>query len=165
MLWSRGSFGRSHCYYFTRLAPEPNYLVSKGTYQKYRRCNTRISLYKIEPHFEDAIQASYPILCRNAEALEKVQNLALHFVKGLWHVPYEAELKQLHLFSLAHRRILGDLITMFKITHGLLVFPMASTPISSTSRDVVHTVANTLSAFGLPHFGTNYRLSYSTHRR
>ncbi len=66
----------------------------------------------------------HPILYR---ALEKVQTLALKFVKGLRHVPYEAALKQLRLFSLTHRRIRGDLITMFKITHGLLEFPMAST--------------------------------------
>ncbi len=73
-----------------------------------------------------AIQATHPILCRDAEALEKVQKLALGFVKGLRHVPYEAALKQLRLFSITHRRI-RDLISMFKITHGLLEFPMAST--------------------------------------
>ncbi len=66
-----------------------------------------------------------PILCRDAEALEKVQKLALKFVKGLRHVPYEAALKQLRLFSITHRRIHGDLIGMFRITHGLLEFPMA----------------------------------------
>ncbi len=61
------------------------------------------------------------------EALEKVQKLALKFVKGLRHVPYEAALKQLRQFSLLHRRILGDLIAMFKITYGLLENPMVST--------------------------------------
>ncbi len=40
-----------------------------------------------------------------AEALEKVQKLALKFVRGLRHVPYEAVLKQLRLFSLTHRQI------------------------------------------------------------
>ncbi len=81
----------------------------------------------IRPHLECAIQATHPILCRDAEALEKVQKLALKFVKGLRHVPYEAALKQFRLFSLSHRRIRGDLIAMFKITHGLLEFPMAPT--------------------------------------
>ncbi len=33
--------------------------------------------------------------------------------------PYEAALKQIGLFSLTHRRILGDLITIFNIIHGL----------------------------------------------
>ncbi len=55
-----------------------------------------------------------------------MQKLALKFVKGLRHVPYEAALKQLRPFSLTHRRILGDLITMLRITHGLLEFSMAS---------------------------------------
>ncbi len=56
-----------------------------------------------------------------------MQKLALKFVKGLQHVPYEAALKQLCLFSLTHRLIRGDLIAMTKITHGLLEFLMAST--------------------------------------
>ncbi len=62
----------------------------------------------------------------NFFGLEKVQKLVLKFVKGLRHVPYEADLKWLHLYSLTHRRICGGLIVMFKITHGLLKFPMAS---------------------------------------
>ncbi len=57
----------------------------------------------------------------------KTQTLALKFVKGLRHVPTEAALKQLRLFSLTYRRIRGDLIAMMKITNGLLEFPMAST--------------------------------------
>ncbi len=86
-------------------------------------------LYKtfIRPHLEYAIHATHPILCRDAEALKKVQKLALKFVKGLRHVSYEAALKQLFLFSLTHRRIHGDLTPMFKITHGLLEFPMVPT--------------------------------------
>ncbi len=87
-----------------------------------------LPLYKtfIRPHLEYAIQATHPVLCRDAEALEMVQKLALKLVKGLRHVPYEAALIQLRLFSLTHRRIRGDLIAMFKITHGLLELPMVS---------------------------------------
>ncbi len=66
------------------------------------------------------------ILPLDAEALEKVQKLALKFVKGLRHVPYEAALKQLRLFSITHWRICGDLIAMYKVTHGLLEFLMDS---------------------------------------
>ncbi len=79
------------------------------------------------PHLESAIQATHPILCHDAEALEKVQKLALKFLKGLRHVLYKAALKQLRLFSLTHRRIHGDLIAIFKIINGLLDVPMAST--------------------------------------
>ncbi len=49
----------------------------------------------------------------------------MKFVKWLRHVPYEAALKQLRLFPLTPRRILGDLKAIFKIIHGLLEFPMA----------------------------------------
>ncbi len=73
------------------------------------------------------IQATHAILSRDAEALEKVQKLGLKFMKDLRHVPYEAALQQLRIFSLTHRRIRGDLNSMFKITHGLLEFPMEST--------------------------------------
>ncbi len=38
--------------------------------------------------------------------------------------------------SLTHRRIRGDLIAMFKITHGLLEFPMEST-FTHPSREVL----------------------------
>ncbi len=68
-----------------------------------------------------------PILLHDAEVLEKVQKLALKFVKGRRHVPYGAALKQLRLYYLTHRRIRGDLISMFKITHGLLELPMVFT--------------------------------------
>ncbi len=98
--------------------------ILRGPYPQYFS-----PLYKtfIRPHLEYLIQATHPILCRDAEALEKVQKLALKFMKGLRHVPYEAALKQLRLFSFTHRRIRADLISMFKISHGLLEFPMAST--------------------------------------
>ncbi len=61
-----------------------------------------------------------------------MQKLALKYVKGLRHVPYEAALKQLRLSSLTNRRIRGDLKGMFKIIHGLLEFPMASTFVNPT---------------------------------
>ncbi len=84
-----------------------------------------LPLYKafIRPHLEHAIQASPPLLSRDCQALEKVQKLAVMFVKGLRHVPYETALQRLQLFSLIRRRIRGDLICMYKIMHGLLDFP------------------------------------------
>ncbi len=68
----------------------------------------------------------HPIQPRDAEALGKVQTLTVKFVKGLRYVPYEAAPQQLRLFSLTHRRILGE-CPCSKIIHGLLVFPMEST--------------------------------------
>ncbi len=45
------------------------------------------------------------------------------FVKGLLHIPYEAALQQLRLFSLVCRRIRGGLICTYKMVHGLHDFP------------------------------------------
>ncbi len=85
--------------------------------------NIFLPLYKafIRPHLEYAMQATSPILSRDRQALKSVQKLAVMFVKGLRHVPYETSLR-LQLFCLVHRRIHGDLICMYKIMHGLLGF-------------------------------------------
>ncbi len=64
-----------------------------------------------------------PILSRDYQALESVQELAVKFVKGLRHVPYETALQRLRIVSLVRRRIRGDLICMHKIMYGLLNFP------------------------------------------
>ncbi len=52
--------------------------------------------------------------------------LALKFVEGVRHIPNEAALQELEPLSLTHRRVRGDLISMFKITVGLLEFLMES---------------------------------------
>ncbi len=69
----------------------------------------------------------HPILFGEADALEKVQKLNLKVLKGFRHAPYEAPVQHLRLFSLTHRRIRGHLMSMYKITHSLLLFPMKST--------------------------------------
>ncbi len=93
-----------------------------------------LPLYKafIRPHLEYAIQASSLILSRDCQALKSVQKLAVKFVKGLRHVPYETALQRLQLFSLIRRRIRGDLICMYKLMHGLLDFPCDAVFAAST---------------------------------
>ncbi len=74
-----------------------------------------LPLYKIfiRLQLEFVIQSSSPILSRDAETEKIVKSLRC--------------MKQLRLFSLTHRQTRGDLLFMFKITHGLLEFPMDST--------------------------------------
>ncbi len=66
----------------------------------------------------------HPTLSRDAELLEKVQNLALEFVKGLQLVPREAVPQQGRIFSRTNRWIRDERISILMITHGLLEFPM-----------------------------------------
>ncbi len=89
--------------------------------------------------------------------------LFLKFVKEPWYVPYEAAFLQLQLISLVHWWIGGGLISKFRITRGFSspIQPApgyAATPLSSTNKDGLPPVTNTLSVFGLSHFGINYRL-------
>ncbi len=51
------------------------------------------------------------------------QKRVMKFMKGLRYVIYESVLCRFRLFSLAHRRIRGDLTCMFKIAGGLLDIP------------------------------------------
>ncbi len=106
---------------------EALYVIIPSWQTKKEKCRVH---FPEDRTLKDAVKVKiglYPILSRNAEALEKVQKLAMKFVKGLRHIPYEAALKQLRLFSLTYRLIRGDLISMFKITHGLLEFSMEFT--------------------------------------
>ncbi len=79
----------------TSLSKPPRSLMTGATAIKARRMlfylkrslaaltpNIFLPLYEtfIQPHLEYAIQATHPILCRDAEALEKVQKLVLKFV-------------------------------------------------------------------------------------
>ncbi len=75
-----------------------------------------LPLFKMftRPHLGYAILASSPIVSRDSQAIESVQKLAVRFVKGLRHVPYEAALQRLWLFPLVRGRIRGDLISVVK---------------------------------------------------
>ncbi len=86
-----------------------------------------LSLYKISIWPHHGTQFKHPILFRDAATLEKVQKLALERVEGLRNVPHKAPLQQVQVFSLTHRRICSDLVSMFKITHGHFEFLMEST--------------------------------------
>ncbi len=83
-------------------------------------------MYFFRPYLENAIKTSHPILTRDVGELEMCQKLALKFMKGLCHVPYEAALQQLRLSSLTHQRMRDDLISIFTFSQGLLIFHMLS---------------------------------------
>ncbi len=87
--------------------------------------STFLPSYKafIHPHLEYAVQASSPILSWDGQAQESVLKPVVKIDKGLRHVPYVTALQRLRLFSLARRRIRGDLICMYRMMHGLLGFP------------------------------------------
>ena len=88
-------------------------LRSLGKFQK--TSFTRIYTSYVRAHLELNIQAYPPILSRDSLVLERVQRRATKRVKGLTGKSYPERLKTLDLFSLAFRRLRGDMILTHKI--------------------------------------------------
>ena len=92
-------------------------LRSLGKFQK--TSFTRINTSYVRAHLELNIQACPPILSRDSLVLERVQRRATKRVKGLTGKSYPERLKTLDLFSLAFRRLRGDMILTHKILMDL----------------------------------------------
>ena len=73
----------------------------------------------MRPHLEYANSVWSPLNKTDATLIENVQRRATKLVPNLKELDYEDRLKKLKLPSLSYRRLRGDLIETYKITHGL----------------------------------------------
>lgn len=100
-------------------------------------CSSFSVLYKsmVRTHLEYCQEVWSPYKKGMINALEKVQQRATKMVKSLHGLSYEDRLKELKLPTLKHRRLRGDIIIMYKVTHGLLRTSIGI-PYSMTNRNL-----------------------------
>ena len=92
-------------------------IISKSF--QYKDGNILLNLYKsfIRPivEYSTAIWSPYYVL--DQQVIKRIQRRATKLIHGLHDQPYVDRLARLHLPSLQHRRLRGDLILLYRMYH------------------------------------------------
>ena len=84
--------------------------------------NVFIGLYKslVRPLLETSVPVWNPYMVKHVKQLEAVQRRATKLVRGISQLSYNERLQALKLPTLQYRRKRGDMITTYKLFHGLI---------------------------------------------
>ena len=86
----------------------------------YKSKEIMVPLFKtlIRPIIEYANATWSPYIRKNIDSLESIQRNFTKYINGMYNLSYQQRLVALNLHSLEYRRIRGDMIETFKITHN-----------------------------------------------
>ena len=79
---------------------------------------TRLYKAQVRPHLEYAQSVWSPLRKRDIDAIENVQRRATQQIPELKNMTYKERLAELKLPTLNYRRLIGDMIEMYKIMQG-----------------------------------------------
>ena len=91
----------------------------------------------IRPHLEYAVPVWDSHLGKDIDALESVQRFATKICTKCWSMHYQVRLDRLHLDTLRGRRLYIKQCHLYKLLHGLSIFP--NCPITSSHSQPYHT--------------------------
>ena len=87
----------------------------------YKSAEVILKLYwsYVRSHLEYCIQFGLPINVKDADMLEEAHRRVTKMIPSLRNLSYEERLKKLGIFSLRRRRLMGDMIEVFKMIHDI----------------------------------------------
>ena len=112
-----------HCSNVARSAHHRNRMFFKTLTCKDYDFSLFIYSTYIRPIVESGTQVWSPCYIRDIDIIEDVQRKFTKFLPGLFNVPYLTRLEILNLQTLEERRIMNDIIFMFKMLHKLVDLP------------------------------------------
>ena len=93
--------------------------ISRTFHYRDRHTFHKLYMQYVRPHLEFAAPAWSPWTQRDIDLLESVQQRAVRMISGLQATSYAGRLAELGMLSLQQRRILSDMVQVYKIVHGL----------------------------------------------
>jgi hypothetical protein len=91
--------------------------ISRSFHYRDKKVFLRLYMQYVRPHLEYSSSAWSPWTVNDNAVLENVQKKAIGMVSGLAATVYEERLKELGIWTLKKRRVMFDLVQMYKIAH------------------------------------------------